>query len=62
MNVTDIDKQQRLGHIGYRVGKEYSGKGVAHTALQLVVDLMRQEGILVMDAQTTTNNIASQKY
>lgn len=61
MNVTDIDKQQRLGHIGYRVGKEYSGKGVAHTALQLVVDLMRQEGILVMDAQTTTNNIASQK-
>ena len=61
INVIDIDKDQRLGHIGYRVGKEFSGKGVAHTALQLVLDLMRQQGMLIIEAQTTTNNIASQK-
>ncbi|CAH2717349.1 hypothetical protein BACCIP111895_04541 [Neobacillus rhizosphaerae] len=30
MNLVDIEKSQGLGHIGYRVGKAYTGKGIAN--------------------------------
>ncbi|MBP1950887.1 GNAT family N-acetyltransferase [Virgibacillus litoralis] len=59
MNLVDIENG--LGHIGYRVGKAYTGKGIANTALKLLLDVINNQGIKQVSAKTTTNNIASQK-
>ncbi|MEC1180508.1 GNAT family protein [Metasolibacillus meyeri] len=61
INLTDIDKNQHLGHLGYRVGEAYIGKGIANQALQLLLATIEDKGIQQIAAQTTTNNIASQK-
>ncbi|UCZ55076.1 GNAT family N-acetyltransferase [Bacillus shivajii] len=61
MNVIDIDKSENSGHIGYRVGEAYTGKGIAYKALQLLLEKASNLGIKKIFAQTTTNNIASQK-
>lgn len=61
MNLVDIDKKECLGHLGYRVGEKHTGKGIAHTALNLLLINMDQEGIKQVVAKTTTNNIASQR-
>lgn len=57
----DIDKSQNLGHVGYRVGKVYTGKGIASKALKILIETMSKQGIKQLLAKTTTNNIASQK-
>ncbi|MFB4166795.1 GNAT family N-acetyltransferase [Virgibacillus sp. JSM 102003] len=60
MNLVDIENG--LGHIGYRVGKAYTGKGIANTALKLLLDVINNnQGIKQVSAKTTTNNRASQK-
>lgn len=61
INIVDIDESQSLGYIGYRVGKEYIGKGIAQIALMLLTESMRDEGYERLLAKTTSNNIASQK-
>jgi [ribosomal protein S5]-alanine N-acetyltransferase len=61
INIIDIDKSQKLGHVGYRVGKAYTRKGVASKALKLLIDTMNNQGIKQILAKTTINNIASQK-
>lgn len=61
MNLVDIEKSKGHGHIGYRVGKAYTGKGIANRALKLLLDTVSQIGIKRVSAKTTTNNIASQK-
>ncbi|WP_042221633.1 GNAT family N-acetyltransferase [Oceanobacillus manasiensis] len=61
MNVVDIDKSTGLGHIGYRVGKAHTGKGIANRALNLLLENTPLLGIRQILAKTTTNNIASQK-
>lgn len=61
INLTDIDKKQLLGHIGYRVGDEHSSKGIANKALKLLLTIASNKGIRQIAAKTTTNNIASQK-
>ncbi|MFD1851683.1 GNAT family N-acetyltransferase [Oceanobacillus bengalensis] len=61
MNLVDIYKSQHMGHIGYRVGEAYTGKGVAHTALKLFLSMVSKQGIKQILAKTTTNNIASQR-
>ena len=61
MNLVDIEKSKGLGHIGYRVGKAYIGKGIANKALKLLLETAGQLGIRQISAKTTTNNIASQK-
>lgn len=61
INLVDIDKSLRLGHIGYRVGKAYSGKGIANKALKLLLRTINRVDIKQILAKTTTNNIASQK-
>ncbi|WP_249872648.1 GNAT family N-acetyltransferase [Oceanobacillus saliphilus] len=61
MNLVDIEKSQGLGHIGYRVGKAYTGKGIANIALNLLLETTTVLGIRQISAKTTTNNIASQK-
>lgn len=61
MNLVDIEKSQGLGHIGYRVGKAYIGKGIAKIALKLLLEATSKLGIKQISAKTTVNNIASQK-
>ncbi|OIJ20757.1 GNAT family N-acetyltransferase [Anaerobacillus alkalidiazotrophicus] len=61
MNLIDIDKSRNLGYIGYRVGKAYTGKGVANKALKLFLCTISKQGIKRILAKTTTNNKASQK-
>lgn len=61
MNLVDIDKAQGSGHVGYRVGKAYIGKGIANNALSLLLEKTYQLGIRQIFAKTTTQNIASQK-
>ncbi|MDX8364700.1 GNAT family N-acetyltransferase [Cytobacillus sp. IB215665] len=61
INLVDIDKSQKIGHLGYRVGQRYTGKGVAKKALQLLLETLTDRDITQVKAKTTTNNIASQK-
>ncbi|TKD70390.1 GNAT family N-acetyltransferase [Pseudalkalibacillus hwajinpoensis] len=61
INIVDIDQLQNLGHIGYRVGKDHTGKGIAQKALKLLTEGIRNEGVKQLFAKTTSNNIASQK-
>ena len=61
INLVDIDKCKNQGHIGYRVGKKYIGKGIANKALKLLLETMRKQGIERILAKTTNTNIASQR-
>ena len=61
MNLVDIEKLKGVGHIGYRVGKAYTGKGFANRALNLLLETTTELGIRQISAKTTTNNIASQR-
>lgn len=61
MNLVDIDKSQDLGHIGYRVGKNYVGEGIASSALKLLLENIDDKGIIKILAKTTNINIGSQK-
>ncbi|MBN8208124.1 GNAT family N-acetyltransferase [Bacillus sp. NTK071] len=61
INIVDIDQFQSLGSIGYRVGKDQAGKGIAQKALKLLIEEMRNQGIKQILAKTTSNNIASQR-
>ncbi|MDQ0273819.1 GNAT family N-acetyltransferase [Cytobacillus purgationiresistens] len=60
VNLIDINKG--IGHIGYRVGKNFIGKGAAYNAVKLLLEeIMKKRAIKEIHAKTTTNNIASQK-
>lgn len=61
MNLVDIDRNKRTGHIGYRVGEIHTGKGIANKALKLLLMDISKENIREVHAKTTSNNIASQK-
>jgi len=61
INLIDIDESNKIGYLGYRVGQQHTGKGVAKKALQLLLERMTEFGIKQVKAKTTTNNIASQK-
>lgn len=61
INFLDIDRTQNSGHIGYRVGANHTGQGVAQQALQILLDHLREKGFTMVFAKTTNHNIASQK-
>ncbi|WP_246364067.1 GNAT family N-acetyltransferase [Halobacillus locisalis] len=61
MNVVDIDSSRTTGHIGYRVGKQHTGKGVAAEALHLFMKRLKNDGFTKVFAKTTTHNVASQR-
>lgn len=62
INIVDIDESNKIGHLGYRVAQAYNGKGIASIALKILLGKVVEEGRLKqIKAQTTTNNIASQK-
>jgi len=59
INLVDIDTTNNIAEVGYRVGKEYGGKGIGATALKLLLET--EISVQKIKAKTTTNNIASQK-
>ena len=61
INVIYLDATNKTGHLGYRVGQVYTGKGVANQALKLLLKTLVETQIIQIEAKTTTNNIASQK-
>ncbi|MBA4538719.1 GNAT family N-acetyltransferase [Bacillus aquiflavi] len=61
INLVDIDESHKIGHLGYRVGQQHIGRGVATKALKLLLETVIELGIKQVKAKTTTNNIASQK-
>lgn len=62
INVTDIDPSQKIGFLGYRVGEAHTGKGAAGKAVELLkVEANKTLGLNAIKAQTTADNIASQK-
>ncbi|PIJ99297.1 GNAT family N-acetyltransferase [Lysinibacillus sphaericus] len=61
INLVDIDRFHKIGHLGYRVGQEHTGKGIANQALQKLIETIADEDIKQIKAETTTNNIASQR-
>lgn len=61
INLVDIDESDKIGYLGYRVGQNHTGKGVAKKALKLLLETIGELDIKEVKAKTTTNNIASQK-
>ena len=61
INLTDINKSQKTGSLGYRIGRASSGKGIAQKALHLLIKQAKSLGVETIRAKTTDNNLASQK-
>ncbi|MGG4444580.1 GNAT family N-acetyltransferase [Brevibacillus fortis] len=62
INLVDIEKEEGVGHLGYRVGEDTAGKGVASQALNLfLAEHVPQLAVKIICAKTTTDNISSQK-
>lgn len=59
INLVDIDTTNDIAEVGYRVGQEYGGKGIAARALKLLLET--EIRVKKIKAKTTTNNIASQR-
>lgn len=61
INIADIKWTQNSGELGYRVGKSYTGRGVANKALKQLIKITGDLKIDELSAKTTDNNIVSQK-
>ncbi|MGE7602412.1 GNAT family N-acetyltransferase [Peribacillus sp. NPDC097675] len=61
INVVDYEENLKSCHLGYRIGEKHTGKGMASKALALLVESHLDPNIEIIQAKTTTNNIASQK-
>jgi len=59
INLVDLDTTNNIAEVGYRVGKEYGGKGIGAKALKLLLET--EVSVKKIKAKTTTNNIASQR-
>ncbi|WOV82979.1 GNAT family N-acetyltransferase [Sporosarcina jeotgali] len=59
INLVDIDETHKIGHLGYRIGRRYSGRGIAKKALSVLLETVKD--IKQVHAKTTTANMASQK-
>ncbi|MBT2680985.1 GNAT family N-acetyltransferase [Bacillus sp. ISL-35] len=61
MNLVDIDWETRIGHVGYRVGNQFTGRGVAVNALEKLKSEAALMGVTELQAKTTLDNMPSQK-
>ncbi len=59
INLVDIERKEALGHVGFRIGESFVGKGIARQALKLLQ--ATASDIKIMQAKTTTLNRASQR-
>jgi len=58
VNLFDINLTEKVVEVGFRIGIECAGKGVASQALKL---LLEKHSDFTFKAKTTTNNVGSQK-
>lgn len=61
INLVDIDWITKTGEVGYRVGKDFIGKGAAAKGLELLKSEAVLMGIKEIKAKTTVDNLPSQK-
>lgn len=61
INLVDIDWEKQSGELGYRIGENYCGKGITTQAVTLLFEEAIKLGVKVISAQTTNNNLGSQK-
>ncbi len=59
INLLDINETHKVGHLGYRIGRRYTGRGIAKKALSLLLKTVKD--ITQVHAKTTTANMASRK-
>lgn len=59
INLVAIDEANRMAEVGFRVGENDIGKGVASNALKQLLET--EKGFQTIKGKTTSNNIASQK-
>ncbi|OEH94537.1 GNAT family N-acetyltransferase [Bacillus solimangrovi] len=60
VNLVNIDKINRTGEVGYRIGEEYGGRGIATKALSLMLKETEYYGVDELRAMVTHHNPASQ--
>ena len=59
---TEVDGSIRMGQLGYRIGEEQIGKGLATKAVNMLLKMLPDEyGIHEVHAKTTEDNFGSQK-
>lgn len=61
VNITNIDGNKRIAHLGYRVGKSEIKQGVAKWAVSEVINILKKRKIEQLYAYAEVSNIASQK-
>lgn len=59
INLTKIDRH--VSEIGYRIGEQYTGKGIAKSAVLQLITAAEEKALQQINAQTTLSNIGSQK-
>lgn len=60
INIVDINQNSHSGQIGYRIGENHSGKGVATQAMAMFLNEISSLPVFELYAKTTTNNKGSQ--
>ncbi|MGE6555528.1 GNAT family N-acetyltransferase [Exiguobacterium artemiae] len=61
INLVNRDVTTKRAELGYRVGQNHTGKGIAKEAVRLLIGQCRKLDIKEIQAKTTDGNIASQK-
>ncbi|MGE6299605.1 GNAT family N-acetyltransferase, partial [Guptibacillus hwajinpoensis] len=62
INLVDFNHSNQSAELGYRIGEDYTGNGIATKALKLLLDKTTNlEVIQRITARTTQDNVASRK-
>lgn len=61
VNVTKIDRKKHQAHIGYRVGKAFTNRGVAKFGVKSMIRMVEKLGIRELIAYASLDNIASRR-
>ncbi|WP_017473036.1 GNAT family N-acetyltransferase [Amphibacillus jilinensis] len=61
LNIVDIDIETQTGDLGYRIGGNSVGKGLASQAVALLLERIDQLPVTRLEAKTTSHNLASQR-
>lgn len=54
-------ENDKIFSLGYRIGKDYTGQGIASKALNILLKIIDKEKIKEIHGKTTDDNLASQK-
>ncbi|KAF1305413.1 GNAT family N-acetyltransferase [Candidatus Enterococcus willemsii] len=62
INITDVQQteNEKMGSVGYRIGKKYTGRGVASRALYLMKKIAKEQHFTSLEAGTAIDNYGSQ--